>query len=516
MSSLLGDILGGISFVDSLGRNGTVSRQGSQLSYKPTWYENIFGVNSDKQLAIEQQNIANEQFDKQFALQQETHNANLKNMSFNQNLALRQQNMAEESYKNGIINQASQWQKLGVNPAALSGSVSGQSMSGGSSVSGVGGSSASGRNGSSFNQQSLAAILPSLLSYRSFVEENKLAKKQLEVENKKVDVENKKVDSDIALNESTIGERDRRFGLDSSVASSEIAYKDASTSFIQSQSAYQDLLNDDFKKFFSLYPKGSYTMLKLFQGLDWKVATAIGVVGLISGSANLYDSVASKSSSYPNAMSLFNKLRSGKSSSSSSSSSSSGSYSRLVKKSSKSSSSVSKTSSPALVSSSSYGSNSAGSKKTSSSDSSFKKGSTPLYAYKSKKSVPELSIVEELVGSENLLEDEEYEAYKELNFEALNVVHNVKKYESLPKSVQQDIKEVVEEHSGVDFTIDSDKLDKIEDVIDYTSGKSSKIQKAYIEDILIRETRDYTVDENGFMHRKGYAGSTKANKMVDF
>lgn len=515
MSSILGDILGGISFADSLGRNGTVSREGSQLSYKPTWYENIFGVNSDKQLAIEQQNIANEQFDKQFALQQESHNANLQNMSFNQNLALRQQNMAEESYKNGIINQASQWQKLGINPASLSGSVSGQSMSGGSSVAGTSGSSASGRNGSSFSQEALASILPSLLSYRSFVEENKLAKKQLEVENKKVDVENKKVDSDIALNESTIGERDRRFGLDSSVASSEIANKDASTSFIKSQSAYQELLNDDFKKFFTLYPKGSYTMFNSFKGLDWQVAAAIGVVGLISGSANLYNSVASKSDSYPDAMKLFNKLRSG---SSSSSSSSSGSYTRTVRKSSSSSnsSSVSKTSSPALVSSGSYGSNSAGSKKTSKSDSSFKKGATPLSAYKAKKSVPELSIVEELVGSENLLDDEEYEAYKELNFEALNVVHNVKKYESLPKAVQQDIKEVVEEHKGIDFTIDSEKLDKIEDVIEYTSGKSSKIQKAYIEDILIRNYDDYYVDENGFMHRKGYAGSTKANKMVSF
>ncbi|AXH76316.1 MAG: hypothetical protein [Microviridae sp.] len=507
---LFENILSGVGMFDSLARNGTVSREGTQLNYSPSWYEKIFGVNSDKQLSIQQQNIANDQFERQFGLQKEGQAANIQNMQFNQQLASRQQDMAEESYKNGIINQANQWQKLGVNPSALSGSVSGQSMSGGSSVPGVSPSSASGRNGSTFSMESLASVLPSILAYRSAKQQN--------------DIEEKRVDTESRLADSTINDRDRRFGLDEAVGSATIKNYDASSRLINSQASYQELINTDFNKFLSMLPEHlPYSMINAFKGLDWRIAAALGVSTAILDFGQLFNKLSSSFGSFKDLFGAIGNLK--KSVSPNVVTSSSARYSGTSSKSSSSKSSDSKSSGSRthdakyLVDRNIPVINDSTSKKSAYVDNysgpKFDR-SQPLKAFKPSKSVPQISIVEELVGSENLLNDEDFEAYKELNFEALNVVHNVQIYESLPNDIKKDVKEVVEEHPGIDITIDTAKLEKLNAMTDYLKDKSSKIQKAYVEDVIIQDEVEYEEGPNGFVHRKGFAGSTQSSKMVKF
>ena len=116
------------------------------IAFNPSWAKNIFGNSLDEQQYVTEYNEALRQYNQQYGLQREAFELNKQNLAFNQDLATRQQELSEESYYNGVKNQARQMAELGINPASAGGSISGMSMSGGSNVGGVSSGSVSGRN----------------------------------------------------------------------------------------------------------------------------------------------------------------------------------------------------------------------------------------------------------------------------------------------------------------------------------------------------------------------------------
>ena len=115
---------------DAFASGFTVDANGN-ITYNPSEWDKFWkgknnAIPEDIQRYVIEYNQANKQYQDQYNLQQQEFQLNKQNLQFNQNLATRQQALAEESYYNGIRNQASQLSSLGINPAA-----SGSSMSGG-------------------------------------------------------------------------------------------------------------------------------------------------------------------------------------------------------------------------------------------------------------------------------------------------------------------------------------------------------------------------------------------------
>ena len=126
---------------DAFASGFTVDANGN-ITYNPSEWDKFWkgknnAIPEDIQRYVIEYNQANKQYQDQYNLQQQEFQLNKQNLQFNQNLATRQQALAEESYYNGIRNQASQLSSLGINPAASGSSMSGGTMSGGSNVSGV-------------------------------------------------------------------------------------------------------------------------------------------------------------------------------------------------------------------------------------------------------------------------------------------------------------------------------------------------------------------------------------------
>lgn len=126
---------------DAFASGFTVDANGN-ITYNPSEWDKVWkgknnAIPEDIQRYVIEYNQANKQYQDQYNLQQQEFQLNKQNLQFNQNLATRQQALAEESYYNGIRNQASQLSSLGINPAASGSSMSGGTMSGGSNVSGV-------------------------------------------------------------------------------------------------------------------------------------------------------------------------------------------------------------------------------------------------------------------------------------------------------------------------------------------------------------------------------------------
>ena len=121
------DLIGSLSSGLSTG-SYNVNDDGS-ISYDSNGWEEFFHrdkVNQGKLNAL-QWNTALKQYNEQYQLQKDA-------FDYNKELSNRQQDLAEDSYYNGILRQASQLQSLGINPATVGSSLSGMSMSGGSSV----------------------------------------------------------------------------------------------------------------------------------------------------------------------------------------------------------------------------------------------------------------------------------------------------------------------------------------------------------------------------------------------
>ena len=181
----------------------TMNPDGSVSVDQSGWDRFIHGENTEEQMWALEFNNANKQYAQQYQLQKEAQAANLQNMQFNQNLANRQQALSEESYYNGVTNEARQLASLGINPASSGQSLSGGTMSGGSNVSGVSTPSASGRNPNSYNvrakaQQQLQtlSVLAALSKQRSDIQ---LQDAQAEAVLQNADTQSKLADSRIGL-----------------------------------------------------------------------------------------------------------------------------------------------------------------------------------------------------------------------------------------------------------------------------------------------------------------------------
>ena len=100
-----------------------------RMQVVPTWWDENINKGRLNQLKAQAQAYNNslDQYDQQYQLQKDA-------FEFNKDLSNRQQDLAEESYYNGTINQAKQLSQLGINPASQGGSISGATMSGGSSI----------------------------------------------------------------------------------------------------------------------------------------------------------------------------------------------------------------------------------------------------------------------------------------------------------------------------------------------------------------------------------------------
>ena len=191
-------------------------------------------------------NKQNMQFNQQ--LQQDTFNLNKQNMQFNQDLSQRQQALAEESYYNSTINQARQLAKLGINPASQGGSVSGQSMAGGSGVSGVdAGYSpdmstgyASGRNPSAQIHnwaQNRLTMLSTLLDFIG---------KKASIDVSEKNAESNRINAEANMTSAKADEKNA--DTNRSVAHSTITLNAAKTAAEMSKNDYQRMVNESYRK----------------------------------------------------------------------------------------------------------------------------------------------------------------------------------------------------------------------------------------------------------------------------
>lgn len=177
------------------------------------------------------------------------------NNSFNRDMAQKTYDFQKEQYENGVLNQAKQYEALGISPSAILGGLSNMpSMSNSqASSSGFGGASTSGFGGANTNSSNVQAnVNGSNLQY-SFDKVSSL----LAVQKQKAEIENLKSSS---------------------------AVSSSRASLITNQADYQKMINDDEKLMFDFLHANNMNagMLKLFKNMDFATAGAIGVVTLIN------------------------------------------------------------------------------------------------------------------------------------------------------------------------------------------------------------------------------------------
>lgn len=173
------------------------------ISYTPSNWDKFWGTDySDQELNALQYNQALKQYNDQFQLQQEAFNLNKANQAFNQELATKQFGLQEESYRNGVLNQAAQLQSLGINPASMGGNISsGPSVSGGSNVGDVNAGSVAGRSpamiSNTAKQQMRLSALANLMDIATRANEHKVAMYNAKTQRMAVQSQDRKNTADI-------------------------------------------------------------------------------------------------------------------------------------------------------------------------------------------------------------------------------------------------------------------------------------------------------------------------------
>lgn len=235
------------------------------LHYEQSGISKFFnGTDTDSQLNTISYNEDIRRYEEQADMQRQELSANLDNMKFNQDLQSKtfdanlqnqewNQKMSEESYYNGVLNEASQLQKLGINPATQSLAGTSASMVSGissGSTSGVPQGSAPGKNSSWFNgnSQNALQLLATLLSSQNAHESNEVAKKQADVAKQNADTNQynaettrmraesqNRVDDDTLVNNNVLRELNW----------SQIGLNKSNTSYVDSKTADQILSNAD-------------------------------------------------------------------------------------------------------------------------------------------------------------------------------------------------------------------------------------------------------------------------------
>lgn len=255
--------------------------QDGELKYKNPLYSFFHGgvdangngaISDDMQQYLLEFNQAQQQYQQQYQLQQQEFGlnkqiaeANIANQKFNQELATRQQNLSEESYYNGIRNQASQLSSLGINPAASGSSLSGGTMSGGSSVGNASGVPSSarptGRAIQRFSRDSLKAqMLSGIMQYA-------VQKRQLDIASYNAQTDRIRANNDT----DRVGIEERRAGAD--------------IDFKRAQTIWQNFQNESFSyaenkfKFLGL----SSHAIQTLRNVDAGTALALGLVSVLDG-----------------------------------------------------------------------------------------------------------------------------------------------------------------------------------------------------------------------------------------
>lgn len=234
------------------GEHGTSFQVGADGTITGTqdygnWWNKTFGRDTtDQQQWITEYNQAVKQYNQQYQLQQDSFN-------FNKDLANRQQDLAEESYYNGVKNQASQLASMGINPASQGQSLSGGTMQGGSGVGSVGSPQGVGRTTQMMNRQAMKMQMMSMLAG--------LAQKS-----KELSIAQQNADTNEANGASQRGLTDE-------------------------QARDLKKANDLFEAF-----GVSPSFVKTVNGMDWKSLASCGILSLI-GNANSSDKFADLSDS---------------------------------------------------------------------------------------------------------------------------------------------------------------------------------------------------------------------------
>lgn len=277
------------------------------ISYEKGLLQGLLGGGSSQSLSAIQYNQA---LKRQNTLDQ-----------FNMNLSNRQQALSEESYYNGVSNQASQLRSQGINPASAGQSLSGMTMSGGSSA-GSQSSLPDMTSAALSSQSSLTSMLSLLATISQNKESNKIAREQLELQRQKqsqdysiaqqnvdissrnadVNASNSQTQRDLANNTIRLGNKSIE------VSDKQMEQIQANIEHVNSQRSYQDMINSSYKDTNDLLKKAGLntTLLQSVQNVNWQVGLALGVANLFTDAVDsnsaeeIVDSVESSVDAYNN------------------------------------------------------------------------------------------------------------------------------------------------------------------------------------------------------------------------
>ena len=277
------------------------------ISYEKGLLQGLLGGGSSQDLSAIQYNQA---LKRQNTLDQ-----------FNMNLSNRQQALSEESYYNGVANQASQLRAQGINPASSGQSLSGMTMSGGSSA-GSQSSLPDMTSAALSSQSSLTSMLSLLATISQNKESNKIAREQLELQRQKqsqdysiaqqnvdissrnadVNASNSQTQRDLANNTIRLGNKSIE------VSDKQMEQIQANIEHVNSQRSYQDMINESYKDTNDLLKKAGLntTLLQSVQNVNWQVGLALGVANLFTDAVDsnsaeqIVDSVESSVDAYNN------------------------------------------------------------------------------------------------------------------------------------------------------------------------------------------------------------------------
>ncbi len=338
MAFSLGDIVSGISsavngffgiggrIIDSI-FNPTTFRDDGSVDFKQNPLDVFFNGRDDesaryaneynnslKQYA-QQYQLQKDSFDFNKQMAEDTFALNKQNLLFNQGLAERQQALSEESYRNGVVNQARQLQSLGINPASMGGSLSGMSMSGGSNVSGLGSSSigsvgsptGSGVHSSIMNKHALKLqMLSYLLDLKKSQSEINVNNSLANANNTSAEMSRSRFELDSDISRSRLELDKFTAGIDAiksvsgiKVDDASIRHMDALTSMTVVETADLVIKSEDYKDFVNSLKKFglSASMLTSLQNIDYKTALALGLVQFVSDGIDFGLGVPSSSDS---------------------------------------------------------------------------------------------------------------------------------------------------------------------------------------------------------------------------
>lgn len=243
--------------------NNQFNRDLASKNYDETIKNNEFNRNLAS--ANMEETLKNNSFNRDLASEnmQET----LRNNAFNRDMASKTFDFQKDQYENGVLNQAKQYEALGINPSAILGGLSSMpSMSNSqASSSGFSGASTGSFGGANTQGVSQAVLSGSNLSYNLGNISSLLA-----IEKQKAEIDN--INADSSLKGAQTGESSAR--------------KD----YFESQNEYQKILNEDAHMLYDYYHAlgMSVGQIELFKNMDYLTASALGVSTIINSAIAWY------------------------------------------------------------------------------------------------------------------------------------------------------------------------------------------------------------------------------------